>query len=380
MTVKRIYAPHLGRHVCLGRRRPPPGRPKLHLHNYLLSALPTPPATCDYSSAAQAALSKVYLNDQLGDCVIAGGLHVRGVTSGNAGTPILFSDAQVTQDYSAIGGYVPGDPRTDNGCNEQDALNYWTSTGFPDGIKLNGWLAVDATNQQELQTALWLFENLYHGVELPDDWVGKDMPQANGFVWDVAGSPDPGNGHCIMSCGYSAAGLWTDTWGLLGTVTWAALAQYMVPDAGGACYVLLSPDMIAAAQQIAPNGINWAQLIADFDALGGTLPVPTPPPAPTPPAPPAPPAPTPPTPPSPPAPAPTPPLVPPGLQAEVDAMFTLLEAELASRPALLMFVGAMQSFVDSWFASGRADPATLARAVTRLRVPRLAAVPPSSCP
>ncbi len=92
--------------------------------------MPAPPPTCDYTKPAEAALSKIYENDKLGDCVIAGMAHVVGVLTGGAGPkPFLYSDAEIIKLYSAIGGYVPGDPATDQGCDEQTALNYWENNG-----------------------------------------------------------------------------------------------------------------------------------------------------------------------------------------------------------------------------------------------------------
>jgi hypothetical protein len=280
--IKHIFLPALDRHVRLGRLRPAVRCPRLSLGNYLLRQLPLPPASCDYTAAAARTLADIYGNDQLGDCVIAGGEHVRGVTSANAGSETAFSLAQTVAQYSAIGGYVPGNPATDQGCDEQTALNYWVQHGFADGVRLTGWLAIDASNIQECQTALWLFENLYFGIELPDAWVGAQMPQASGFVWDVAGAPDPSNGHCVAGFGYDSRGVTIDTWGMLGTMTWAAVQAYAGRAAGGELYVLLSPDLIGRAQTKAPNGFNWSQLVADFDALGGHVPLPAPTPTPTP--------------------------------------------------------------------------------------------------
>jgi len=306
--------------AAFGRKRPLSWTPKLHLRNYLHTNLPAPPSSCGYSTKATAALSNIYLNDQLGDCVIAGGYHVIGLETGNAtGTPFVASQTQIITDYSAIGGYVPGNPATDQGCNEQTALNYWASHGFADGSKLSGWLAVDATNQTEVMQAMYLFENLFFGLELPDAWISP-FPSANGFVWND-GTPDPDNGHCIVGVGYSTQGVQIDSWGLIGTITWAAVKHLCTAAVGGELYVLLTPDQIAKSQQNAPNGVAWASLISDFDSMGGNVPVPAPP-APTP----VPPAPVPPTPvpPSPsPQPVPTPPpVVPPAPQKVV----TLAEA------------------------------------------------------
>ncbi len=110
MTLKEVFAPHLNTTVKFGRKRSDPTKPHLKLANYLKAAnLPTPPVTCDYTTKA-AALRQMYLNDTLGDCVIAGGYHVVGTETGNAGDGFVATPAQITKDYSAIGDYVPGNP------------------------------------------------------------------------------------------------------------------------------------------------------------------------------------------------------------------------------------------------------------------------------
>lgn len=253
----------------LGRRRPIAKGPRLSLRNYLLKALPPPPATVDYRGRAFPALSQMYMNDTLGDCVIAGMAHVVGVLTSNAGDPMIYSNDQIVQLYSAIGGYVPGDPSTDNGCDELTALNYWQQTGAPAGShKIAGYVSVDPSDPEEVRTALWLFENLFFGLELPDAWINP-FPSASGFIWGVAGAADPNNGHCVIGCGYTQGGVTIDTWGLAGVMTNAAIAQYCAEENGGALYSVLSSDAILAAHTKAPNGFDWTQLQADFQAIGG---------------------------------------------------------------------------------------------------------------
>lgn len=160
-----------------------------------LSGLPAPPAIIDYTGPARSPLSNVYCNDSIGCCVVSGMAHLVGLFTGNAGgPPLTLTDAQIIALYSAIGGYVPGDPSTDNGCDEVLALGYWQQHGAPIGShQIAGWLAIDPTNVREVQTAMWLFENLFFGIELPDEWVNIN---SSGFVWD-AGTPNPNNGHCF---------------------------------------------------------------------------------------------------------------------------------------------------------------------------------------
>lgn len=258
--------------LMLGRNRPKfPGQAN-KMAKYMTASLPAPPDSVDYTGPAMKSIGNVMLNDQLGDCCIAGLGHIKGVLTANAGTEVNVTDTQVIQYYSAIGGYVPGRPGTDNGCNEEDVMNYITANGLW-GNKVLGWLRVDATNQLEVKTAIWLFGHTYSGVELPRAWTNP-MPQASGFVWDVGGGPNPDAGHCVVQAGYNAQGVQTLTWGMKGIVTWPALAKYMVQSAGGELYVFVTDAMVSAGQAKCFNGFQWWQLVADFNSLGGSATVP----------------------------------------------------------------------------------------------------------
>lgn len=273
MALKVLTHPVSGRTFKMGRRRPTLAPPRFRLRDYLdNTALPTPPATADYTQAALPALQNIYGNDTLGDCVIAGMCHVSGTLTGNAGDLVTYSGDQVVALYSAIGRYVPGDESTDNGCDEQTALAYWLKNGLlPDGShKIQGSLGVDGTNPTEVRIAAWLFEDLIFGVELPDEWVNP-MPEGSGFVWDVAGDADPDNGHCFVGVGYNSGGIVIDTWGMFGVITDQAIQKYATTAGSGELYTVVSLDGIAKATQKAPNGFDWEQLTADFDSMGGTI-------------------------------------------------------------------------------------------------------------
>ena len=120
---------------------------------------------------------------------------------------------------------------------------------------------------------------------IPDSIVAGMGSLKDGFIWDVAaGSPDQNNGHCIGSCGYnptaimavatSAQGLLVETWGMLGVVTWAALAAWFVPSQGGGLATRVSMDWVNSSGQT-PAGLDEAAMIAAFNQyFGGSLPVP----------------------------------------------------------------------------------------------------------
>jgi hypothetical protein len=271
MALKRVFAPHLGKNIVLGGSRPITSLgPHLVAEDYLLASLLAPPNSCDYVDKAVAALKLLYGNADYGDCVIAEAYHMVGVETGNAGKIFIATLAQILHDYSAIGGFVQGDPSTDNGCDPVTALNWWLANGFANGTKPAGWMTVNSQNQTVVKQAAYLFENLDICIALPDAWINP-FPSKSGFVWDVAGDPDPNNGHCICGVDYNPKGVVVCTWGLVGTITWAALARYATLQAGGQLFAVLTPDQVAKGRAVAPNGVSWTNLLADFKALGGKV-------------------------------------------------------------------------------------------------------------
>ena len=283
--LKPVFAPHLQREVLVGGC----DVSRLHLahvlkmrhvlHAKTLAALSLPSAT-SFSSAAQLVplLTQMFLNNELGDCVIAARARRIGLLTGNStSTPFIYTDAQLDTEYGRIGGYVVGDEATDNGCDPVASASDGVKNGYADSSKDAGYVQVDATNQQECMTAVDVTCGAVDlSVALPDAWINAQMPSANGFVWDVAGDPDPSNGHNIAVVDYSPQGLVVDTWGLIGTVTWAAAAKYGIQSNGGMLIAHVNQDAIAKATRMAPDGFDWPTMVAYFDEdCGGTAPIPT---------------------------------------------------------------------------------------------------------
>src|ERR1700690_965513 len=97
-----------------------------------IETLPTAPPLVDWTGKVPE--YGMLLNDKLGCCVIAGVMHLAMQQRAAAGLPVAVpSDDDVIAMYSAIGGYVPGDPATDCGCSMLDALNYWRQEGLTFG-------------------------------------------------------------------------------------------------------------------------------------------------------------------------------------------------------------------------------------------------------
>ena len=252
-----------GRTVKLGRIRPKSRPLCLHFGSYYTPEGATPPpASVDYSAKAAAAIAQMYLNDQLGDCVIAGKMHQLGIWSGNeTGVPVLATDAEVKKQYRAICG--PGD----NGCNITDVLDYFKSSGLTAGgatYKIDGYVSVDWTNKTLVQAAIFLFGSLTVGLNLPNDWLNT----ADGGIWDVTDSPIVG-GHDVCAVGYDDTGVTICTWGGKRTITWAAFADRRWVEE---LYAQLAPLWYENAD-LAPSGFDAEALEADLAALGsGSLP------------------------------------------------------------------------------------------------------------
>lgn len=278
MPVKTIIHPTTKQTFKFGCNPPIAHSPHLRIENYLMRRpLLTPPKEITWVPNAMQSLNQVYLNNTEGDCVIAGNAHKLGVFTGNStgGNPLLLTGGNINNLYHAIGGFVPGVPSTDNGCDPETALNFLTQNGFfphaPQPHKYAGWMTANAQDLDEVKITLWLFETVGIAMCLPDAWISPP-PSASGFVWGINGQPDPRNGHYFIGMGYDQAGnIPISTWGMVGTFTPQALATYPTMADQGALYVVLTPDVINRAKQKAPNGLDWTQLEADFQALGGTL-------------------------------------------------------------------------------------------------------------
>lgn len=258
--VKEIVHPVTGQTFKLGRNKPLVIPPHLRLGNYMLRKMPTPPPTVNYGAGASTWLANILGNDANGDCTIAAAFHISGALLLNAGQslPSVYTTATAVALYYKL----TGGP--DVGLDEQTVFNWWQSNGLLDGThKIVARVFVDPTDIEQIQTALWLFENLYFTAALPDAWVNP-MPASNGFTWGVAGDSDPDNGHAYMGFAYDSIGVQTDTWGLFGTTTYAAIAKYNCQASGGGCYAVISQDAINTGTQKAPNGFDWSQLVADI--------------------------------------------------------------------------------------------------------------------
>jgi hypothetical protein len=231
----------------------------LKLRDYLPSPLPPPPAEVSWiTKLAATEPLPMYLNDSLGDCVVAAAGHMEQQWNFYAGHPYQPVDEDILYAYEKVGGYDPGNPNSDNGTNMLAFLNYWRQTGLA-GHKIMAFLAVDWTNDVEVRLAIQLFGNLYTGVQLPNSAQGQSAwTVPNGGTASADGQPGSWGGHCIPIVAASPLTRTCITWG-----TTLKMSHNFLHDYGDEAYVVLSPDWINAAG-LSASGFNLTQLQVDL--------------------------------------------------------------------------------------------------------------------
>ena len=267
-----------------------PARPRLLLKPaFGPLGLPVAPAAVDYSDIPSIGMLG---NADWGDCVEAGVGHVvEQDTRYATGAEQVVTDAATLDLYSALTGFNPDDPNTDQGTVVQDALDYWRKTGvFTDSAgkthKIAAFAAVTLTDFNEIENAVDLFGQVVIGFNFPD----SAMNQFNaGQPWTVVkGSPIDG-GHCVVLVGYDANWLYVLTCGAVQKMARAFWTTYV-----DEAWVVVTQETIKTQGANAYGGVvDLATLGSDFSDLTGDpnpfpdpnptpVPVPTPPPAPIP--------------------------------------------------------------------------------------------------
>jgi len=238
----------------LGKRPPVHDSRTLQLANYLGAALVPPPRIDWAKKLTNIGMMK---NDELGDCTCAGAGHLIQTWTANNGSQVVISDDDVVKAYEAVGGYVPGDPSTDNGAVKLDVLNYWRKTGIG-GHKIFAFVSQEPKNRQHVELSVDLLGGCSLGLALP---VSAQRQR----VWSVPpggpvgdGAPGSWGGHDVPIVAYGPTGPICITWGELKTMTWRFFTTYC-----DEAYGILSSDW-ATGLKMAPSGFDFAQLQKDL--------------------------------------------------------------------------------------------------------------------
>jgi len=236
-----------------------------HLSALLAGQKLTPvPAPTDWSKGMPANLGMA-LNSTLGDCTAAGWCHQKQIWTFNTGAMVTVPDPDIEDLYEATGGYVPGDPSTDNGAVEQDVLSYLLKTGLT-GDKLTAYFEVDTRNADDVKRTIAWCGGSYIGFEVPAFVMNLTTA---GSVWDLPGSSGvPADadtsiegGHCVVIAGFDDSWLTLISWGALYRMSWAFWAEYV-----DEAYGLVDTDWVKATGTT-PANMTLAELEAQMQAI-----------------------------------------------------------------------------------------------------------------
>ena len=226
-------------------------------------ALPNVPTHWRYAHALRTV--PMFANDLYGCCTCASQGHriiAQEFATQQHETPV--TEADVLRVYSAVTGFRPDDPSTDNGAYMLDVANYMRRTGMgreKDGTthRVDAFVKVDHTNRREVLTACNLFGGVWLGILLPEAAANHVGPND---LWDVpardplTGVYEPGSwgGHAVEAIGYNGTGVQVYTWGQEQFLSWRFFDSYV-----DEAYAFISEDWFRSGGRTT-RGFDAAQL------------------------------------------------------------------------------------------------------------------------
>lgn len=230
------------------------------LRDYLaVTTLPTPP-----SKFSQPAIGSWGMlgNDQYGDCVWAGAGHETMVWDKDANKLVTITTQNALAAYTAVTGFNPKDPNTDQGTDMTTAASYRRKTGILDAAskrhKVAAYLSITPGNTEELKQSVYLFNAVGIGIQFPS----SAMDQFNSKKpWTVVKGSSIEGGHYIPAIGYDASYIYVVTWGAIQKMAWSFFAKYC-----DEAIAYVSADMLNTSGK-SIEGFDATQLEADLKVL-----------------------------------------------------------------------------------------------------------------
>jgi len=247
----------------LGLKAPRRESVKLRLADYFdhLAVLPSVPAS--FGHADLVTDWGMLGNDTVGDCAIAGPYHILELLNAEVCKTVPVSTSTALNTYSAITGYNPDDPSTDQGGDMTQVAQYWQETGFDDDNnnvhRIVTFAALEPGDLDQLAAATYCLGGAVGiGVNLPES--AQDQFD-DGKPWSVTSSPIEG-GHFVPVVGRAPDANYQ-------IVTWGALAEmepafYTAHEMLALAY--LSREFLDA-RGLSPEHFDYDQLAADLADL-----------------------------------------------------------------------------------------------------------------
>lgn len=212
----------------LGKKPARKGAIKFQLKRYIdFDNYPPPPA---FFGNYKVVTYNMFKNDEIGDCVFAGAANEHIDWSVDNGDPITFSDEAVIAAYSAVTGFDPSDPATDQGTDMQEAASFRRHTGITDTNgrvhKIYAYATIPANDLKSLKAAMYYFGGAGIGIRFPA--FAMEQFEA-GKPWDVQSENDQlEGGHYVAGIGWTETdNIVVATWGKYQEMTPAFALKYI---------------------------------------------------------------------------------------------------------------------------------------------------------
>lgn len=197
-------------------------------------------------------------NDNFGCCGEAGIMHLVQAQSANAGNALHSTTDQTLALYSAVTGFNPDDPSTDQGTVLTDLLSYiqknglemFDSTGKAVTVEIVGYASLDISSISQMRYASYALGGTYLGINCPGQ-CESDLSN-----WNFGPGLPIAGGHCIPRVGEGTAGGEIVSWGAVIPFSNEFWASY-----GDEGYVVLTKAFLNA-QGKSPSGLDLDGLVA----------------------------------------------------------------------------------------------------------------------
>ncbi len=231
------------------------------LRQYLVGELESPTGPFGYGTSLTYPMA---LNDQLGDCTIAGKVHLDEIVANLLGQPYTYpgDDAVKAAYFGLTGG-------PDSGLELSTVIKAWSSPAGLLGTKLAGAATIDVKDEDLMAEALFNFGALYVAVNLPEsaeNQFNADLP------WTLGGNEQPEGGHCVVLNAAQSLTTSGRTVGDFGVVTWGAetaCTDNWWRDFAAEAWVLI-PESLVQAGRDAVQALDLAEMRSDVAQLSST--------------------------------------------------------------------------------------------------------------
>ena len=252
----------------------PAVEPPLRLTSYIPTAkLPEAPVNFGWDYLIPS--WPMFANDLRSCCVFSGAGHEHQIFDVSGKRDATFVDAGILEGYSAVTGFNPADPATDQGTVVAKAMEWRRTVGLADATgqrhRLAAYAGLEAYGSQidlhQLASVAWLFGVAGIGITMRQSAV--DQFKA-GQPWDVApAGQEILGGHYVVVCGRKDGYWHVVTWGKVQPVTDAFLLTNC-----DEAWAVVSTEQFNNGLNL--DGLDESKWAADIEAIPGAVVTPEP--------------------------------------------------------------------------------------------------------